>query len=1114
MRFTDEQRAAIEKRGSNLLLSAAAGSGKTATLVERILRLVTEGTDVDSLLVVTFTRAAAAGMREKLSRALSALAAQGNARAHEQQLRLERALITTLHAFCADFLRENFESADVDPAFTILDEADAAMIQEKALDEALETVYAKGGEALEKLDYGRGPAGVREMAAQLIRFLESRPDPEAWLEKTLSGAPEAWVREVLQANRRTIQEAYLYVTQACERMDELPRHYEAALTADAQALTELLEIQDYETLRQALADFKFVTPKGRNTGFSPEAIDEAKSLREMAKRRMNALTMPGLPLAVAFPDAEDTLQAARVLGKIAREAMRLMEIAKAERGALTYADLEQRTLRALEKEPVADAARKRYSYVFVDEYQDTSDIQEAILTRVSRGDNLFMVGDVKQSIYRFRQAEPSLFLEKYRRYGGGEGGVLLPLTRNFRSDRSVLDFTNAVFERLMTGGDSEILYDEAARLRPGDDAAGPGAPVEIHVLVGGGEDDLTSAEREGLLIAREIQRLREEDPTLHYGDIAVLTRQGARAFDAIAPMLTAKGIPCYAEGAGGYFDTLEIRMTLNLIKITDNFHCDEELVGVLRSCVCLLSVEDLAQIRLCRRDGAFADAVLACAQGEGDLPRRLRDFLKMLDSWRLRAGAMGLDRLIRTMVDESGIYAYVGALPGGAQRQANIDQLILRAGNFDRDVSGSLNRFLTFAEGLKARGSGESAHVLGENDDVVRLMTVHHSKGLEFRVVFGALMGTRIRLQKNEDSMLCHRDLGIGMLHFDPKLRTRRNTLPRTAIQDRMNRESLAEELRILYVLLTRAKERLLLVGSVGDSERACRLWYAARQFPLLTGSPLNWIMAALGDVDRLPFVRYSEEFAEGLTLPEIPTGHTQVRVEPRDYDPELAEKYRWRYPHAGDEMRPLKLTASGLLRGVEGPGNQEALAPRPLFLQEGGMTATERGTAYHRAMQLLDLQALGNQAGRELIDAIRLQLDQMTQRKLMSELQREVVRPSRLAEFLSGETGLRMRAAKQVHREMPFNTLAPTDWALTDAEKRGASGEILVQGAIDCCFLEDGQWVLLDYKTNRAENLEEIRAFYARQLELYAYALKRITGVPVKDRILCLISMGMELHL
>ena len=212
--------------------------------------------------------------------------------------------------------------------------------------------------------------------------------------------------------------------------------------------------------------------------------------------------------------------------------------------------------------------------------------------------------------------------------------------------------------------------------------------------------------------------------------------------------------------------------------------------------------------------------------------------------------------------------------------------------------------------------------------------------------------------------------------------------------------------------------------------------------------------------------------------------------------------------------MRPLKLTASGLLRGVEGPGNQEALAPRPLFLQEGGMTATERGTAYHRAMQLLDLQALGNCAGRELIDVIRLQLDQMTQRKLMSELQREVVRPSRLAEFLSGEAGLRLRAAKQVHRELPFNTLAPTDWALTDAEKRGASGESLVQGAIDCCFLEDGQWVLLDYKTNRTENLEEIQAFYTRQLELYAYALKRITGVPVKDRILCLISMGMELHL
>ena len=1111
MRFTDEQLRAIEMRNSSLLLSAAAGSGKTATLVERIMRLVQEGADVDRMLVVTFTRAAAAGMREKLSRALSEQAAQGDRHAHEQLIRLERALITTLHAFCADFLRENFESADVDPAFTILDDADEQLMLDGALDEALETAYGAGSEELNYLDYGRGPAGVREMAAQLTRFLDSRPDPDAWLEIALRGDEQAWQREVMEADRRAVEEAYISILQALEFADQLPAHYNNALSGDVAALEELMGITDYERFRTALQNFRFITPRGRNTGFDAEIIDHVKLLRDAAKRKLAGVTITGLPLEVALPDARMTLFGAKALAQIVRDVRARMDGLKAERGALTYSDLEGRTLRALAKPDVARAARERFSHVFVDEYQDTSDIQEAIIARVAGPDNLFMVGDVKQSIYRFRQAEPSLFLEKYARYSTGDGGTLLPLTRNFRSERSVLDFTNAVFERLMTGGDSEIVYDDAARLRPGSDDAGPGAPVEIHVVSGSGEDELTSAEREGLLIAREIKRMMAADGSLRYRDFAILTRQGARAFDALTPMLIAEGIPCYSDGAAGYFDSLEIRLTLELMKLTDNFHCDIELIGVLRSCVCLLSVEELAQIRLCRREGSFADAVLECARGEGELPEKLRDFLKMLGSWRMRAGAVGLDKLIRTMVDESGVYAYVGALPGGAQRQANIDQLIMRAGNYDRDVSGSLNRFLAFAEGLKAKGGGDAAHVLGENDDVVRLMTVHHSKGLEFRVVFGALMGTRIRKQKNEDSMLCHPKLGLGLMHFDEQLRSRRNTISRAAIMERVNREGLAEELRVMYVLFTRAQERLLLVGTVNELEKARAMWSAAARFPTLAGSMLGMTMAALGDMHRHPYAEFFEHAAAEYAPPGIAAGRAEVRVDPADYDPELARKYAWKYPHAGAESRPLKLTATGLLRAVDGPDNMEPLAPRPGFMQERGMTGAETGTAYHRAMRFLDLKMIDGLEGMPLIDNVRLQLDSMRRRERLTAGERDAVRPTVLAQFLMSETGMRLRAAKDVRREQPFNVLAMASQALTGEEMRGSDGDMLVQGTIDCCFIEDGKWVLLDYKTNRTDDLEGIKTHYRRQLELYAYALEKITGIPVKERILCLIAMGLE---
>ena len=477
------------------------------------------------------------------------------------------------------------------------------------------------------------------------------------------------------------------------------------------------------------------------------------------------------------------------------------------------------------------------------------------------------------------------------------------------------------------------------------------------------------------------------------------------------------------------------------------------------------------------------------------------------------------------MLDESGFYIYAGALPGGAQRQANLDRLADAADAFDADVSGSLVRFLRHTERLRARGDGDAAHLLGENDDVVRMMTVHKSKGLEFRVVFGAQLekgygGARAEL------LSAHRDLGIGIHHFDPELRTKRRTLAQSAIAARRSREDAAEELRILYVLLTRARERLILVGSVRGAERAGRRWNALSRAVFASNSHLDVLMAARAAILRDGADPHStvtlhpagELSAESPGRPDPRARFDEILAEPDRFDGAALEaEMRWQYPDPLGSAKPLKLTVSGLLRELEGPSQLPDLPERPQFMAEeapGRMTAAERGTAYHRAMQLIDLRALDGLDGRSLADAIRARLDEAVSRRLMTEAQREAVHPARLAEFLQSPVGQRLRSAETVKREWPFNALVRADEALSPAEAgRFAGEELLVQGTIDCCFIEDGAWILLDYKTDRSGDLDALRDHYRAQLSVYALALERITGILVRQRLLCLLASNAVLE-
>lgn len=1107
MQWTKEQRRAIEERGRNMLLSAAAGSGKTTVLVSRVLELLKEGARIDRMLIVTFTRAASADMRFKLKRELGKRAAEGDENCRAQQLRMERAMITTIHGFCADFLRTHFEAAGVDPAFRVLDEAQSRRLMDEALDEAIEEAYTDASAELLALDYARGPKGVRAMAERLAAVLDERAEPEQWLERACAPGEETrglWMEELRRAAIGEIDRAILLSEQALEHPG-CNDNYGDALEQDIEQLKRMREETDCDALCRALAGFKQTTA-GRKKGCPVD--DEVKKLRLDAKTALEKIPLRSIDLAAALKDINALAPQLRELGRLALRARAIFDERKAELAALSYSDLEHRTLRALSDPDTARAVQESYDYIFVDEYQDTSDVQEALVKRIARENNLFMVGDVKQSIYRFRQAEPRLFLEKYARYGRGEGGVLLPLTRNFRSRPGILNFVNEVFSHAMRGGDSEIIYDELARLNPGDPEL-TGGEVEMHLLEAPEAEDeaaqeMKSCEREATVIAGRIRELMAADPALKYRDFAILTRTKKGVLSRMAAILTQLGIPAFADGGEEFYDSIEISLALSLLKLTANRRSDIELIGVLRSPIVGLSNQQLSQIRIARPELPFVDAALAYAEGGDETARQLRVFFERLEKWRLMSLSTGLGSLARAIFEESGLFDCAGALPGGAQRRANLNRFCQSAADFDETMSGSLTRFLGHIDKLRERGEENEAHALGENDDVVRLMTVHKSKGLEFPVVFGALLSRRYGAGARMGVLSAHRDLGLGCLYCDPELQSRRKTLPQLAIAEREKREDRAEELRVLYVLLTRARDRLILCGSVRSIDSARLRWSALRHAPGAASCHLDVIMAAAGQT--LPVVPHAEL---SVAVPEIAPEADEAEC---SVDEELVRALAWKYPDSAAARQPLKLTVTGLLRELHAPDALQTLQERPAFLSEtpGRMTGSERGTAYHRAMQSLELPLLRGLGERALGAELRRQLDTLRDGGRITSVQREAVYPPALRSFFLSEIGQRLLAAERVEREWPFNVLMRISEALTPEEAGDAAeDEILVQGAIDCCFIENGRWILLDFKTDRSDDAAALTERYQNQLRLYALALERITGIEVAEIRLCLLRAG-----
>lgn len=1182
-----EQTRAIKERGINLLVSAAAGSGKTYTLVERIIENIITGTyDIDQVLVVTFTNAAAAEMRERIEKRLTAKIEEDPGLERQLAL-LPSASISTIHVFCLSLIRQHFAALDIDPGFRVGSEQEMTLLRQRVVEDLFEACYEAGDEAFLRFaaQYGsdRDDEKLHGMILRLYDFARSQPNPEAWLEKqpkVFEGAAGRaledlpWYQEIQEEISRIL-------LQAAQGAARLLRQVEAAgveelLPAIASDAEQIALLQTF----LAKGDWAALGAAVRTVAYQrqPRAQDVDKAFKEFvsAYRKKEIKDRLAYLKDTYFSEEEETLLAdledchapAAVMCRLAAEFGARFWQEKRKKRLVDFDDLEHLALRLLERADVAQELRDRYREVMIDEYQDVNGVQEAILARVTNGRNLFAVGDVKQSIYRFRLADPGLFQEKHRSYGAEENGdsAAIDMKENYRSRPEVLAAVNYLFAQVMVAPELELTYDENAALYakadyPAHPASFAGEAAELCLLEtaalplpmeedeesdGADEEALTGFSREAAFIAEKVRALHDAGRQvydkdeqcyrpLRWRDIAVLLRSAKGKAQPLVEAFRAADVPAYAAIDGGYFAEVEVGIVLALLSIIDNAHQDIPLAAVLRSPIVGMKAEELAQIRADAPEGDFFTAV---ASSESE---KAADFLARLCRWRTLSRRVGVPELIWQLYRETGYYDYVGAQPGGLVRQANLRMLSDRAAEYEKTNFRGLFRFLQFIRQMRDRDTDlAAARTLGEQEDVVRVMTVHKSKGLEFPVVILADLGKAFNMQDIRSELLIHRTLGLGLFksESDGVIAWRYPTLARQAVASRLKREGKAEELRALYVAMTRAREKLILVGSVPSLPKRAMKWCRPLATPttaisgadaLEAKSWLDWVAMAVarhleggaeireaaGEYDA-PAIPYDGErfgvprWQVQIVLPETmaspsekkPEGEFLAYLRRREAFPVMAFDERvarlsWTYPYPTGI--PAKITVTEWKRRQSEVEEDRLFPPAfrdeaadflpPAFLreEEKKLSGAAYGTLMHDVLQRLDFSR-----ARELAD-VRAQIEAMRTAGHLTADEAKAVRVEALTAFLASPLGQRARQAKICWKEQAFGLLLS---AREVAPEAAEEDEVYVQGVIDLFFEErDGGIVLLDYKTDRGTTPDLIRRRYQAQMALYARAIQRILG-------------------
>lgn len=1188
MNWSPAQMEAIAERGCNLLVSAAAGSGKTAVLVERITRLIVEErVELDRLLVVTFTNAAAAEMKERISRGIAAeLEAHPDLEEHllKQMKQLGRASISTLHSFCTEVVRRHFHLVGVDPNFRIGDESQALLIQQEVVEELLEKEYEQADPTFTRLvemfATNRNDGPLVDLLLRIYNFILSNPMPFHWLRDKVEAfdldldslASSPWVESILHRSSQQLSSAREIFQEALGLCDLSggPGEYREALQEDLVTVGQL-----QVALQKGLIPFcqqvqQVQHPRLKRAGKTVDRVlkEKVKELREEGKQLVQSIGSDYLKKAPEelLEDLRELHPVLEYLAGLVREFHRQYRQKKQDQGLLDFNDLEHLALDILEEEAVSREYRDKYQYIFVDEYQDSNPVQEAIINCVKREDNLFLVGDVKQSIYRFRLADPSLFLDKHRTYqdSRGEPGRRIDLSDNFRSRGEILECVNAFFSRVMSPELGEIAYDDKASLFPAlEPSPEDSAPaVELHILekiaATLNEDDLdgvsTDVEVEARMVGRRIMDLvgksiwdarSQAFHTVDYRDIVILLRSTRRWAPLFQETLQAMGIPVYSDSNTGYFDALEVNIFLNLLRLVDNRQQDIPLLSVMRSPIGGFSLEDLIEIRLYQPGRPFHLALQAyCRDKDDQIGGAAREFMQRLEKWQEQSRWLPVDQFIWKLMVETGYYDYTGAMPGGFQRQANLRLLLDRARQFEATSLKGLFSFLRYLDRVRtSSGDMGVARILGENDNVVRIMSVHKSKGLEFPVVIVAGLGKQFNLTDITAPVLLHRELGIGPRYINPDLRIYSDTIARVALREIIRLENLSEEMRILYVAFTRAENTLILFGSTRNLEGHCQAWNKPlTPFNLARGRCyLDWLGAFLihhpdGDELRecglLPEEkqvnpddsRWQVQVYQREKILQLSGGtelkrealNELIQLDRQPLSPVAAEIQRrldWEYPYQPATSIPSKLSATQIARqegtgtGLFSPGMElPPLITRPGFLEElRPLSGAEKGTIIHFVMQQMDLQRVGSP------DEIGEQLREMVEKELLTSEEAGAVPVPGIYRFFQSPLGQRILKADRVEREVAFNYT----WEVAELFPEAGAGEeqLLVQGVIDLFFVEGNEVVLVDYKSDFIardpadphHSREAVATRYRPQIELYRRALEGILGQQVKESYLYL---------
>ena len=1260
--WTTEQQQVIDLRNRNILVSAAAGSGKTAVLVERIVKIITDKNhpvDIDHLLIVTFTNAAAAEMRERIGNAIEkALDEQpGDEHLLRQLTLIHNAQITTIDSFCLYVVRNHFHEIDLEPNFRIGDEGELKLLREDVLGKVLEQNYEEPSEAfsdfVEGYASGRTDAALNEMILQLYEFSRSYPWPEKWLDSfvgiyRIENREELdraeWLAPLTQNIRFVLKDCEQLLKQALAvtQQDDGPDMYEKAVRSDLEKYESLSKLTSFCELSVALSDIKY-DRLASSRGFEgdPDKLELVKSLREQAKDVVKKLCKQYF-----FCSPEMMIEQLERTEPMLEEVVRLTKqfadefaAAKRRKNLVDFHDVEHFALQILvdeETEKVkktAEEFRDTFEEIMIDEYQDSNEVQETLLRSISREErgenNIFMVGDVKQSIYRFRLARPELFMKKYDSYSLEESTTQrIDLHKNFRSREEVLTCTNDIFYKIMARSLGNVEYDAEAALYPGASypaiemkkTAGKEETAEEQtkqsiadftpeILLADSNDELLEDTEfsdkktlEAKIVAEEIRHLMKTQPVTdkatgelraaRYSDIVILLRSLSGWADSLVEVLNGNGIPAHTVSSTGYFSTVEVQTVLSMLRLLDNPRQDIPMAAVLRSPMAGLTDEELAVLRL--EDGSvpFHEAVLELAEGlyeedgqkeisdseadsEADQKqgrnadektenhieitahRKLLKFYKKYKQLRQLVPDTPIHELIEIILRETGYGHYVAAMPAGNRRTANLNMLLEKAAAYEKTSYKGLFHFVRYIDELQKYDVdfGE-ADMVGENEDVVRIMSIHKSKGLEFPIVIVSGMGKNFNKQDTRSKMVLHPELGIGLDYMDGKKRIKSPTIAKKAIAKQIDLENLGEELRVLYVALTRAKEKLILTGTLKDAPEKLEFFRqqanlskaADRPLSYLTregaSGYLDWILPAVlsyGDKYPVRIVEAAElvldevenqlEQNEDLTerIEEIEAADTQLVGQ-------LKQRFSQRYPYQVDVLRKNKYSVSELKHRAmreRFEAEQEETVPAfleepvtptiPLFIQREESVEQEtanrgalRGTAVHRVMECYDFTSE---------KSVQEQMDAMEKEEKITADMRTLVKERIVADFVSSETGKRMALAQRMgalYREKPF-VMGFTEEELenygfgagaqmieNEAQTENAQQEImsenvsqenhmheedltLIQGIIDVFWIEDDGITVLDYKTDRVDTAQELIDRYATQLKLYADALERV---------------------